>query len=159
MVENELTRAIRELVSEAVKNFALPTKPERGFAEGELRAPKVVNGYLPPKRSGQDDDFPFVLVRADEGATEQDSTEVRVSIIVGTYSEEYDGHEYCLNVMSRIRTALCSLPGMVLANRYRLKHPIKWSTYAEQPYPYWQLDMQTMWDIRTPQPIDKEEDF
>ena len=48
MVENELTRAIRELVSEAVKNFALPTKPERGFAEGELRAPKVVNGYLPP---------------------------------------------------------------------------------------------------------------
>jgi hypothetical protein len=55
MVENELTRAIRELVSEAVKNFALPTKPERGFAEGELRAPKVVNGYLPPKRSGQDE--------------------------------------------------------------------------------------------------------
>ena len=159
MVENELTRAIRELVAEAVKNFALPTKPERGFAEGELRAPQVVNGYLPPKRTGQKDDFPFVLVRADEGATEQDSTEVRVSIIVGTYSEEYDGHEYCLNVMSRIRTALCSLPGMVLANRYRLKHPIKWSTYAEQPYPYRQLDMQTTWDIRTPQPIHKEEDF
>ena len=118
-----------------------------------------MNGYLPPKRQGSKDDFPFVLVRADEGSTDQDSTEVRVSIIVGTYSEEYDGHEYCMNVMSRIRTALCSLPGMVLANRYRLKHPIKWSTYAEQPYPYWQLDMQTTWDIRTPQPIDKEEDF
>lgn len=159
MVENELTRAIRELVAESVKNFALPTKPERGSAEGDLRAPQVVNGYLPPKRQGSKDDFPFVLVRADEGATDQDSTEVKVSIIVGTYSEEYDGHEYCLNVMSRIRTALCSLPGMVLANRYRLKHPIKWSTYAEQPYPYWQLDMQTAWDIRTPQPIDKEEDF
>ena len=159
MVENKLTRAIRELVAAAVKNFALPTKPERGFAEGELRAPQVVNGYLPPKRTGQKDDFPFVLVRADEGATDQDSTEVKVSIIVGTYSEEYDGHEYCLNVMARIRTALCSLPGMVLANRYRLQHPIKWSTYAEQPYPYWQLDMQTTWYIRTPQPIDKEEDF
>lgn len=159
MVENELTRAIRELIAEAVTNFALPTKPERGSAMGVLRAPQIVNGYLPPKRTGQKDDFPFVLVRADEGATNQDSTEVQVSIIVGTYSEEYDGHEYCLNVMSRIRTALCSLPGMVLANRYRLKHPIKWSTYAEQPYPYWQLDMQTMWDIRTPQPIDKEEDF
>lgn len=159
MVENELTRAIRELVAEAVKNFSLPTKPERGSAEGDLRAPQVVNGYLPPKRTGQRDDFPFVLVRADEGATDQDSTEVRVSIIVGTYSEEYDGHEYCLNVMSRIRTALCSLPGMTLANRYRLKHPIKWSTYAEQPYPYWQLDMQTTWYIRTPQPIDQEEDF
>ena len=113
MVENKLTRAIRELVAAAVKNFALPTKPERGFAEGELRAPQVVNGYLPPKRTGQKDDFPFVLVRADEGATDQDSTEVKVSIIVGTYSEEYDGHEYCLNVMARIRTALCSLPGMV----------------------------------------------
>ena len=101
MVENELTRAIRELVAKAVKNFALPTKPERGFAEGELRAPQIVNGYLPPKRQGSKDDFPFVLVRADEGSTDQDSTEVRVSIIVGTYSEEYDGHEYCMNVMSR----------------------------------------------------------
>ena len=87
MVENELTRAIRELVAEAVKNFSLPTKPERGSAEGDLRAPQVVNGYLPPKRTGQKDDFPFVLVRADEGATDQDSTEVKVSIIVGTYSE------------------------------------------------------------------------
>ena len=65
MVENKLTRAIRELVAAAVKNFALPTKPERGFAEGELRAPQVVSGYLPPKRTGQKDDFPFVLVRAD----------------------------------------------------------------------------------------------
>ncbi len=159
MVENELTRALRGLCAEAVKNFALPTKSERGQEKEELRAPQIINGYLPPKRSGQKDDFPFVLVRADEGTTDQDSTEVQVSIIVGTYSEEYDGHEYCLNVMSRIRTALCSLPGMVLADRYRLKHPIKWSTYAEQPYPYWQLDMQTTWDIRTPQPINQEEDF
>lgn len=159
MVENELTRAIRALVAEAVKDFALPTKPERGSEEGVPRAPKVVNGYLPPKRSGQEDDFPFVLVRAEEGATDLDSTEVKVSIIVGTYSEEFDGHEHCLNVMSRIRTALCSLPGMTIAHRYRLQHPIKWNTYGEQPYPYWQLDMQTTWNIRTPQPIDQEEDF
>lgn len=159
MVENELTRAIRELVAEAVKNFALPTKPERGADEGELRAPQIVNGYLPPKRSGAKDDFPFVIVRAEEGASDAESTEVQVSIIIGTYSEEYDGHEYCMNVMSRIRTALCSLPGMVLEHRYALKHPIKWTTYAEQPYPYWQLDMQTTWDIRTPQPINQEEDF
>ena len=159
MVENELTRAIRELVAEAVKDFALPTKPERGDEEGELRQPQIVNGYLPPKRSGSKDDFPFVLVRAEEGASDAESTEVQVAIIIGAYSEEYDGHEYCLNVMSRIRTALCSLPGMTLANRYRLQHPIKWSTYSEQPYPQWQLDMQTTWLIRTPQQIDPEEDF
>ena len=156
MVENELMRAIRELVAEAVKNFALPTKPERGAAEGELRAPQVINGYLPPKRSGSKDDFPFVLVRADEGVTDAECTEVQVSIIVGTYSEDYDGHEYCLNIMSRIREALCTLPDSTLANRYILQLPVKWSGYAEQPYPYWQIDMQTSWLILTPQPISKE---
>lgn len=89
---------------------------------------------------------------------------MKVSIIVGTYSEEYDGHEYCLNVMARIRTALCSLPGMVLwpidtgCNTRSSGAPMR-----SNPYPYWPArhadDMQTTWDIRTPQPIDKEEDF
>ena len=42
MVENELTRAIRELVAEAVKNFALPTKPERGADEEHRRSSMVI---------------------------------------------------------------------------------------------------------------------
>lgn len=156
MVENELCRAIRELVADAVKDFALPTKPEARDAEGELRAPTVINGYLPPKRSGADNDFPFVVVRADEGTTDDEGTEVQVSIIVGAYTEEYDGHEYCLNVMNRIRTVLCSLPFGTLKNRYVLQLPVKWSGYAEQPWPYWQIDMTTTWLIHAPQTI---EDF
>lgn len=156
MVENELCRAIRELVADAVKDFALPTKPEARDVEGELRAPTVINGYLPPKRSGVPDDFPFVVVRADEGTTDNEGTEVQVSIIVGSYTQEYDGHEYCLNVMTRIRTALCSLPLGTLKNRYVLQLPVKWSGYAEQPWPYWQIDMTTTWLIHAPQTI---EDF
>lgn len=156
MVENELCRAIRELVTDAVKDFALPTKPEARDAEGELRAPTVINGYLPPKRSGAPDDFPFVVVRADEGTTDNEGTEVQVSIIVGSYTQEYDGHEYCLNVMNRIRTALCSLPFGTLKGRYVLQLPVKWSGYAEQPWPYWQIDMTTTWLIHAPQTI---EDF
>lgn len=156
MVENELCRAIRELVADAVNDFALPTKPVGQNAEGELRAPTVINGYLPPKRAKAPDDFPFVVVRADEGTTDGEGTEVQVSIIVGAYTEEYDGHEYCLNVMTRIRTALCSLPFSTLKNRYVLQLPVKWSGYAEQPWPYWQIDMTTTWLIHAPQTI---EDF
>lgn len=98
-----------------------------------------------------------VVTDTNSGITREEAKKLGVYLLPMPFI--VDGHEYCLNVMARIRTALCSLPGMVLANRYRLQHPIKWSTYAEQPYPYWQLDMQTTWDIRTPQPIDKEEDF
>lgn len=152
MVENELTRAIRSFIDDVVKNYVLPTK------SGETRSPKVINGYLPPKRTGVADDFPFVLVRADEGTSDQEATEVKVSIIIGTYSADYDGHEYCLNILARIRTALASMPGLLLAKRYQLRLPITWSTYAEQPYPQWQLDMTTTWLIRTPEP-GNEEDF
>lgn len=156
MVENELCRAIRDLVADAVKDFALPVKAVGQNAEGELRAPTVINGYLPPKRAKAPDDFPFVVVRADEGTTDNEGTEVQVSIIVGSYTQEYDGHEYCLNVMTRIRTALCSLPSMTLKKRYVLQLPVKWSGYAEQPWPYWQIDMTTTWLIHAPQTI---EDF
>lgn len=153
MVENELTRAIRAFLSEVLKDYAFPTK------SGPTRAPQVINGYLPPKRTGSEDDFPFVLVRADEGTSDQESTEVKVAIIIGTYSTDYDGHEYCLNVLARLRSALTSLPGLLLAGRYQLRLPLMWTTYADQPYPQWQLDIQTSWLIRTPVPVSPEEDF
>ena len=95
MVTNLLTKALRELCAQAVKDFVLPTK------EGQNpRVPRIVNGFLPPKRSGNGelDDFPFVLVRPEAGTGERESEEIRVNIIVGCYSEEFDGYEYGINV-------------------------------------------------------------
>lgn len=145
MIEQELVRALQEKLRVALKDFGLETKT------GTLRPPKIVDGYLPPKRSGADDDFPFVLVRPDSGTANQDSVSVEVTIIVGCYTEETIGYLYCLNVMSRIRNALLSLEGGCLNNRYNLTGEFTWKNLDEQPWPQWNLYLTTNWVTRAPQ--------
>lgn len=149
MVTNFLTKALRELCKQAVKDFRLPTKDGK-----TLRAPKIVNGFLPPKRSTDLDDFPFVLVRPEQCTTDRESEEVRVNIIVGCYSEEYDGFEYGVNVVERIKEKICTLPAETLAQRYQMRYPIKWTMVPEQPWPQWQIDMETIWIFNSPRNTD-----
>lgn len=145
MVEIELCKALRALVAEAVKDFRVPVE------HGEARAPSVINGYLPPKRKGPGDDFPFVIVRPTSGNTEAGETTISAALVIGCYSESCDGYEYCMNIMSRIRNALCTLPGEVLARKYQLDRPVEWSLSEDQPYPQWQIDMTTNWKYRAPE--------
>ena len=145
MVTNFLTKALRELCEQAVKDFRLPTKDGK-----TLRAPQIVNGFLPPKKSTDLDDFPFVLVRPEQCTTDRESEEVRVNIIVGCYSEEYDGFEYGVNVVERIKEKICTLPAETLAQRYQMRYPIKWTMVPEQPWPQWQIDMETIWIFNSP---------
>lgn len=149
MVTNFLTKALRELCEQAVKDFRLPTKDGK-----TLRAPQIVNGFLPPKRSTDLDDFPFVLVRPEQCTTDRESEEVRVNIIVGCYSEEYDGFEYGVNVVERIKEKICTLPDETLAKRYQMRYPIKWTMVPEQPWPQWQIDMETIWIFNSPRNTD-----
>lgn len=153
MVENNLTDALRELIADAVKDFRLPVK------NGEPRAPQVLDFDLPPKRSGDKDDFPFVVVRADNGNIDRDNTDIQVFIIIGCYAEDFTANRDCLNVMSRIRNALTMLPAGILAGKYVLQYPITWDLYAEQPLPYSQLNMKVKWAYNTPVPVFDEGDF
>lgn len=145
MVINLLTKALRELCKQAVAEFRLPTKDGK-----TLRAPQIVNGFLPPKKSTDNDDFPFVLVRPEAGTTERVAEEIRVNIIVGCYSEEYDGYEYGVNVIERIKEKICTLPAETLAERYQMRYPLKWNMVPEQPWPQWQIDMETIWVFNSP---------
>lgn len=149
MVTNFLTKALRELCAQAVKDFRLPTKDGK-----TLRAPQIVNGFLPPKRSTDLDDFPFVLVRPEQCTTDRESEEIRVSIIVGCYSEEYDGFEYGVNVVERIKEKICTLPAETLDQRYQMRYPVKWTMVPEQPWPQWQIDMETIWIFNSPRNTD-----
>ena len=149
MVTNFLTKDLRKLCEQAVKDFRLPTKDGK-----TLRAPQIVNGFLPPKRSTDLDDFPFVLVRPEQCTGDRESEEVRVNIIVGCYSEEYDGFEYGVNVVERIKEKICTLPSETLAQRYQMRYPIKWTMVPEQPWPQWQIDMETIWIFNSPRNTD-----
>ena len=151
MIEIYLTKALREFIKTAVKDFRLPVE------KGEIRPPQVINGFLPPKQyiqpnqSEREDDFPFVVVRPDKAETDSGKTEVTVSIIIGCYSKDFDGYEYCLNVMSRIRNALSSMKNGVLDKKYILQFPFEWDIVPEQPWPQWQVDITTRWVFNAPQ--------
>lgn len=149
MVVNELSKAIRELCAEAVKNFRLPT--EKGK---ELSAPQIVNGFLPPKRSSVKDDFPFVLVRPTDCEMNRGSQEIKVSIIVGCYSEEFDGYEYCVNVSERICEKIATLEMETLKKKYQMRFPIRWNVPNEQPFPQWQAEIETIWTYNSPMNAD-----
>ena len=145
MVENELVDALCAEVAKVTSEYRLPVE------NGEPRAPIVVDGYLPPKRSGVEDDFPFVVVRAESGFSDMEMTTVTVAIIVGCYSKEYSGYKFCVNVATRIRDALVSLENGILANRYVLQYPLTWKAPEDLAYPFWQIDMVTKWAFNTPQ--------
>ncbi len=152
MIEVYLTKAIRSFLTDVCKDYALGTEG------GETRTPKIVNGYL-PYESDSEQDFPFVIVRADSASTDGDMTDVDVDIIIGTYVPDDThpvGHDVCLEIMARIRTALVGLPEQLLEKRYQLQMPISWDMPAEQPYPYWQLNMSTKWSIHNPRPWSSE---
>jgi hypothetical protein len=145
MGEIDLARAIRERLLQVLAELRMPSdRPNL-----PPRAPTVVNGFLPPKRSKSDSDFPFVVVRPSSGTTGNDGlTRVRVKLIIGCYSEDFDGHEYGLIVLERLRIGFMELP--TLENRYRMEMPMEWELYDDQPYPEWMLEVRTEWSIATP---------
>ena len=152
MVVNNFTDALIEKIADAVKDMRLPVK------NGAPRPPKVIDGYLPPKRSSIDDDFPCVIVRPEGGEDNQRDSSISAVLIIGCYSEEFDGYKHSVNVMERIKSTLATMKNGTLAYRYVLKHPIKWELSQEQPYPYWQVEMTLNFGYRAPQ-IEEELDW
>jgi hypothetical protein len=163
MNEIYLTELLRKRIEEAVLNMQLPTD-----ADGNtLKAPQVVNGFLPPKRSrGSKDefpDFPYVIVRPMKGRTGNDRmTTVDVKLLIGAYTEEFDGYEYCLHIMSVIRLSLMQNKTLRTDggnSAFRLELPFDWEAPDDQPWPEWIMAVMTRWTIATPQEVAYDEDL
>lgn len=131
--------------------------------EGDYKPPQIVNGWLPHKRSSgpKDRDFPFIIVRPKSGATtDHANSQVTIQLLLGTYSEEYDGYQHNMQLLARLRLALFGLPSLTLNNRYRIEYPLKWELFDDQPWPEWAMKVETNWTVYTPQPADDlEGDF
>lgn len=153
-VEIELTSALRERLTVILKDLLLETEKQ----EEPARPPTVINGYLPPKRSKPGSEFPFVIVRPSKGITGDDGyTRCTVKILIGCFSEEFDGYEYAMQVLARIRAGL--MQNKRLAERFTLETPFSWELYDEQPYPQWELELMTEWILPTPQETAYEGDI
>lgn len=154
-LEIELTNALRERLAFILKDLLLPTEK----LNDPLKTASIINGYLPPKRAGgAGSEFPFVIVRPGSGRTGEDGyTRLSVKFVIGCFSEDYDGYEYALQVLARIRAGL--MENRTLADRFRLELPFTWELYDDQPYPQWELQVMTEWTLPTPQEIANEGDL
>lgn len=129
-----LCEALRSRIAEATGTLRLETEN----LDDDPRAPVVINGFLPPKRASGESENPFVIVRPKDWRIGDDGfLRVKVRIIIGTYSEEYDAHEYCITVFHRIMYNIRERP--TLDRRYTLEYPVAWEMFDDQPYPFWQL--------------------
>jgi hypothetical protein len=133
---------VQELKDVLEKHFADTAFRDPGKDEVFI-APRFFINSLPPKRKhGKDnEDFPFVLVRATEGRDEQEYAEISTQIFCGIYTAEgiTAGGNEIQNMVDRIRTYL--LTNRMLAKKFELQFPLTWSLGTDeernQPHPYY----------------------
>lgn len=153
MIENLLTEAVINYLRAVFDENLLPTDA------GGIKSPKVVDGWLPPKGSDDEPDFPYIIVRVSSGRTGDDGySRATVRFLIGAYSEDYDGYRYVVQVLQRLRAAFMSLPSMTLDDQYKFELPFDWEMIDDQPYPEWVLSVDTQWTVVTPQ-MGNEEAF
>ncbi|GAV24805.1 hypothetical protein ciss_07380 [Carboxydothermus islandicus] len=135
---------LKAFIEEVVQNYRLETNQQNN-----VKPPQVVTGYLPPKNSGPDPDFPFVIVRLAEGVDKEEGATVTVKIIVGAYSEDsQQGWRDAANMIQRIWQEL--FKRRVIARKFRVEYPMKFEIPEEQPYPHWIGVMTTVWTVAHP---------
>lgn len=114
-------------------------------------APKIRHVFYPFKKPDPADDFPFLFVTPQTGATnDYTSATAEVVIYVGVYSEDMSGAEYLFRALGVIRDKLLSAPGLVLSVggfTFRMRHPFRWQFDEDQPFPLWQLKIMTSWEM------------
>ncbi|MCM3141305.1 hypothetical protein [Brevibacillus sp. MER 51] len=135
-----LMRSLKSFLEEVVANVEL-TSPK-----GVLTQPKVFLEALPQKAaSSQEEDFPFVIIRAMGGEDQDGKASVSINLLVGTHSKDDDGFIDVLNIIEDVRQSL--LKNRVVGGSFRLDLPLKWKLFDEQPYPGWIGEINTLWEI------------
>lgn len=161
MNEIELCAAIRQRLKVGLKNMQLKYES----APGMVKQPNIVDGFLPPKRQSDVDDFPWVIVRPVSGRTDGPSSSVAtIWLGVGTYCDTDDGHNDVLLVIAEIRRLLLEQQSLAyavgsggMANQsdagsiFRLQFPMDWEVFEDQPDEFWVGHIITRWEVPTPQ--------
>lgn len=146
-----LHAALKARVSEIVAGFdGLATK-------SSTRAPRVLDGWLPPKASAGAEDYPFILVRPSSGLDTEESadqhTEVKVKLIIGTYSDTDDGWLDLMFIVDAIRYDLGAAP-VLQGTGFEQVGPLTWELPEEQPRPEWLATVTTNWILPRPRRVD-----
>ncbi|GEB35305.1 hypothetical protein [Brevibacillus parabrevis] len=135
-----LMHSLKTFLEEVVVDVEL-TNPK-----GTLTTPQVFLEALPQRKAdSQEEDYPFIIVRAAGGEDLEDGSTASLNLIVGTYSKDDSGFIDVLNIIEDVRQAL--LKKRVVGQSFRMELPLKWKLFDEQPYPGWVGEMNTLWTI------------
>ena len=123
--------------------------------ESEIESTETITpeGYSPEDIESL---FPCVIVKLDEATDKEegslDQTRIKVVFLIGTYDESPDcqGYRDVLNIIETIRQELLSMPGRVLAKRYRLEMPLKNYLFDEQAWPVYFGVVESSWETGRP---------
>ena len=171
MTELGLLDALVTKLARLFRDYELPAK------SGLLQNVRVFAQYLPqpqavavstdaeedtdiePQGYSPEDiesNFPCVVVKIDEATDREegslDATRINVSFLIGTYDEAADcqGYRDVLNIIETIRQELLTLPGRVLADKYRLEMPLRSYLFDEQAWPIYFGQIETVWETGRP---------
>jgi len=143
-MSHQLLRELRDAIKEHLAEMALRDPAiEDETEDGAFRAPRVHLGSLPAKRkqAAQNQDFPFVVIRATSGEDRQDESVVDVQIVCGIYTaeDEEGGVNDLQNLVDRIRALI--MARRVFGGAFEVRLPMSWDVGSDeernQPHPYY----------------------
>lgn len=137
----DLCDALREHLETSLKNIKLPDLEK----DGPARNLKIIDGYLPTKEEDSDDPYPFVLVRANSSQITASRSQTEVSIVVGTYGKDSVGYRDAVNVLDAVVNSIIGFAQLPLKQKFHLVPELDWQIIKDQPWPYWQLELKTLW--------------
>ncbi len=100
---------------------------------------------------GEEEPYPYILVRIDSGAMKGDSANlVKVRLFIGTFDDSINanGHKDVINIIQKIYERFAKNP--VLASKYAMKNdsenPFAWVLQEKDSYPYYFGTVEFTWE-------------
>lgn len=166
MIAAWLLREVAAFLRDAVEEYAAAQDAHQSF-----RKPRVFEWRLPspnqelPEEEQEQVDFPYIVVALQEGEDTADGSTVRLDLAFGVYRESdpvgglhyHDGLYDVLALMEHARIAL--FRQQIIAGKYQLIKPYKWSMDEEQSYPLWTGTAQSLWQVAAALPQLGEEEL
>lgn len=141
----DLCDALREHLETSLKNIKLQTRGADLEKDGPARNLKIIDGYLPTKEEDSEDPYPFVLVRANSAQLSPRRSQTEVSIVIGTYGKDSVGYRDAVNVLDAVVNSIIGFAQLPLKQKFHLVPELDWQIIKDQPWPYWQLELKTLW--------------
>lgn len=147
-----LQEDLREEIKKIFNGFLLKTPKLDQENKAILSQLNVYDQSLPLQESDEEEPFPYVIVKLDQGNMKEGSAHlVKVRLIIGVYDDDTNanGHKDVLNIIQKIYERFVVNP--VLNGRYHMKDdnefPFLWALPDDDTNPYYFGVVEMTWEV------------